>query len=120
MDCNRISAEWGVIGGVVSERLNTYESEHDFTAVSEIFAMAQKLRTCLETAVSHVKTQGDATFHEYHARRLVDISTDAVLSYLLCIDALASERKQKIAQIFIGRANRTNTINGSVSVSRYA
>jgi len=99
-----VAAIGGVMGGVVSERLNTYESEHDFSPVSDIFAMAQKLRTHLETAISYVKEQGDATLQEFHARRLIETATDTILSYLLCIDALASERKQKIARIFIGRA----------------
>ncbi len=99
-----VAAMGGVMGGVVSERLNTYENDHDFSPISDIFDMAQKLRTQLETAVSHVKAQGDATFQEYHARRLVDTAADTIMSYLLCIDALASERKQKIALIFIGRA----------------
>jgi len=100
-----VAAIGGVVGGVVSERLNTYEEDYDFSAIPELFAMAKKLRTHLEKAVSHVKEQGDSKFQEYHARRLVEMATDAIISYLLCIDALASERKQKVAKIFADRAN---------------
>ena len=99
-----VAAMGGVMGGVVFERLNTYEGDYDFSVIPDLFARAQKLRTHLETAVSHVKQQADSTFQEYHARRLVEMATDAIVSYLVCIDALASERKQKVARIYVNRA----------------
>jgi 3-(methylthio)propanoyl-CoA dehydrogenase len=99
-----VAAIGGVVGGVVFEQLNTYEEDNDFSSIPELFSNAQKLRAHLEKAVSHVKGQGDSTFQEYHARRLTEMATDAIVSYLLCIDALSSERKQKVAKIFSDRA----------------
>jgi len=94
----------GIITGVVFARLGDYENSYDFSPVAEQFEKAQVLRTHLETAVSHVKERGDKMYQEYHARRLVEMGVDAVLSYLLCVDALYSERKKKVAQFFISQA----------------
>ena len=101
-----VAAIGGVMGGVVMENLNAYEGDHDLCSpvASVTFGMARELRSCLETAVSHVKQKKDATFQEYHARRLVEMAADTIIGYLLCIDALVSERKHKVAAIYVGRA----------------
>jgi hypothetical protein len=79
------------------------------------------LRAHLESAVSHVKEKNEASFQEYHGRRLVDMAVDVVLAYLLCIDALASERKRKVARLFLAKAEprvtsiRDYILSGDVS-----
>ena len=93
-----------MVGGVIFERLNDYESDNDFSEVGELYDSAQKLRARLEAAVSHIKEKADADFQEYHSERLVNMATDTLLAYLLCIDALKSDRKKKIAQLFIAGA----------------
>ncbi len=99
-----LGAVGGVVGGVIFERLNDYESDNDFSEVGELYDSAQKLRARLEAAVSHIKEKADADFQEYHSERLVNMATDTLLAYLLCIDALKSDRKKKIAQLFIAGA----------------
>jgi len=99
-----VAAIGGVIAGVVSERLNEYESENDFSTVSDLIETARELRTRLESAVSHVKEKKDAAFQEYHARRLVEAATDTITGYLLCRDALISDRKKKVAMAFLSKA----------------
>jgi hypothetical protein len=99
-----VAAIGGVIGGVVFERLGEYERNNDFEPVSDLFAIIREFRTQLESAVSHVKDKGDSNYQEFHAKRLVDMATDTILSYLLCIDAIKSERKKKVAQLFISKA----------------
>ena len=99
-----LGAVGGVVGGVVFERLNDYESDNDFSEVNELYQSVQKLRSRLEAAVSHIKEKADADFQEYHSERLVDMATDTLLAYLLCIDALKSDRKKKVAQLFIAAA----------------
>lgn len=101
-----VGAVGGVVGGVVFERLNEYEHEHDFGAVNALFTSAQQLRTRLEAAVSHVKEVSDPNFQEFHAERLVEMATDSVIAYLLCVDGLHSERKGKLAHLFIAAAQR--------------
>lgn len=99
-----VAAIGGVIGGVIFERLNEYENDNDFAAVADSFKTAHQIRTHLEVAVSHIKKKNDSTYQEYHSLRLVDMATDTIISYLLCIDALKSDRKEKIAQLFISKA----------------
>ncbi|MFH1602389.1 MAG: acyl-CoA dehydrogenase family protein, partial [Pseudomonadota bacterium] len=101
-----VGAVGGVVGGVVFERLNDYEHEHDFDGVKALFASAQQLRTRLEAAVSHVKEVADPNFQEFHAERLVEMASDTIIAYLLCIDSLHGERKCKLAHQFISTAQR--------------
>jgi hypothetical protein len=101
-----VGAVGGVVGGVVFERLNEYEHEHDFGGVKALFTSAQQLRTRLEAAVSHIKEVSDPNFQEFHAERLVEMATDTIIAYLLCVDSLHSERKSKLAHLFISAAQR--------------
>jgi alkylation response protein AidB-like acyl-CoA dehydrogenase len=101
-----LGAVGGVVGGVVFERLNEYEHDHDFDTVKALFASAQQLRTRLEAAVSHVKEVSDANFQEFHAERLVEMATDTVIAYLFCIESRNTERKAKLAHQFILAAQR--------------
>ena len=99
-----VAAIGGVIGGVVVERLNDYENDTDYFGVTELFSQVQGFRVHLESAVSHVKEKKDPAFQEFHASRLVNMATDTIIGYLLCRDALKSERKKKLASIFISKA----------------
>ncbi|MCG6894547.1 MAG: acyl-CoA dehydrogenase family protein [Desulfobacteraceae bacterium] len=99
-----VAAIGTVLGGGISELLSAYEEEYDFSPVSERFAQAEQLRRDLEAAVSAVKQAGDPAFQEYHSRRIVETAIDAVTGYRLCIDALYSERKRKVAALFLARA----------------
>ncbi len=99
-----LAAMGGVIGGVLSERLNEYEEDSDFSAISELFQPVQKMRTQLEMAISHIKEKGDAGYQEFHATRLVNMAMDVINSYLLCRKALLSERKKTVAKLYISKA----------------
>ena len=99
-----VAAIGGIITGVLFERLNSYEEAHDFSSVQDVFSRARQFRTKLESAVEHVKEKNDSAYQEFHAARIVDITLDTIISYLMCIDALYSERKKKIAEMFVSRA----------------
>lgn len=99
-----VAAIGGVIGGVAFERLNDYERENDFTSVSSTIEQVRNMRGHLETAVSFVKEKKDSAFQEFHALRLVNMATDVLIAYLLCMDALKSDRKKKVASLFISKA----------------
>ncbi|MFZ7125258.1 MAG: acyl-CoA dehydrogenase family protein [Desulfobacterales bacterium] len=99
-----VAAIGGVVTGVLFERLNSYENEADFSPVSDLFDATQQFRTHLEKAVSFIKDRRDPQLQEFHAGRLVGMATDTTLAYLLCIDALKSDRKKKVARAFISRA----------------
>ncbi len=100
-----LAAVGGVIGGVVSERLNEYEEDSDFSTISDIFQPVLKMRVQLEMAISHIKEKGDAGYQEFHVTRLVNMATDVVNSYLLCRNALLSERKKSVAKLYISKVS---------------
>lgn len=99
-----VAALGGVTSGLVSERLNEYESEYDFSKEPDLQKKIAELRTNLEVAISHVKKRDDKLSIEFHARRLTEMAILAINSYLLLIDGLKSERKRHIANIYIGKA----------------
>jgi len=99
-----VAATGALMKGTVSKRLEDYEKNHDFGPVPELFEGAKKLREMLESSIAHVQEKADPTYSEYHARRLVDMAADTIISYLLCIGALASDKKKKIAALFISKA----------------
>jgi hypothetical protein len=99
-----VAAIGGVVTGEIFSRLNDYEAEHDFSQLQQELEQARQLRAYLESAVAKVKEQKDPAFQEFHAGRLVDMALQTVLGYLLCIDALHSARKQRVAGIFLSRA----------------
>jgi len=116
-----VAAIGGVMGGVAADQLNRYEAEHDLSSHPELFAPAKKVAAHLQTAIEHVREQKDSAFQEYHAKRLVDMAIDAITCYLVCIDALASERKRKVARIFTDRATHrvTSALNHILSGDRW-
>ncbi len=93
----------GVLTGEVFNRLNDYEAAHDFAAVQELISQARECRGHLESAVEHIKSKKDSDFQEFHAGRLTDMAQEVIISYLLCIDALYSDRKKTVAGIFLSR-----------------
>jgi len=99
-----LAAVGGIISGVIFERLNDYEKEHDFSAIAESFNKAKELRKYLEKAVNHIKNKNDKVYQGYHERRLVEMGNDVIISYLMCIDALKADRKKIVAHLFIAKA----------------
>ncbi len=106
-----VGAIGSLITGVVSERLDEYEAAHDFSPVEPLFSRARDLRLSLEQAVDLVREQNDAELQQYHAGRLVEMANDAVMAYLLCIDALTSEAKMATARVFLSKAGGRSSAN---------
>ncbi len=98
-----VAAIGGIVSGVIFDRLDEYEN-NDFSSVSELYKKAQGIRKHLEDSVTFVKDKNSSEFQEFHSGRLVDLAIDTILSYLLCMDALHSERKKKVANLFIQKA----------------
>ncbi|MEE8376913.1 MAG: acyl-CoA dehydrogenase family protein [Candidatus Aminicenantaceae bacterium] len=98
-----VAAIGGIFSGIIFDRLDEYEN-NDFSSVSELYSRTQELRKHLEDSVTFVKGRNSREFQEFHAGRLVDLAADTILSYLLCLDAIHSERKKKVANLFIQKA----------------
>lgn len=99
-----VAAIGGVIGGVVNSLIGDYEERYDYSGVAELHNGAKVLLAKMDEAVAYIKEKGDKEYQEYHAGRLVGIATDTIISYLLCADATKSDRKKKIADLFIAKA----------------
>jgi len=99
-----VGAIGGILGGLVLDRLNDYEAESDFSGIPTLSRIARQMKGDLERAVTHVKDRDDPVFQEYHSGRLVEMATETIVGYLLCRDALKSQRKRKTAQIYLSKA----------------
>ena len=96
-----VAAIGGIVKGTAMERIREYEKEFDFSAVSELHKTVKEMSALLEQAIAHVKGKGDPEFQEYHARRLVEMTTYVIIGYLMLRDASFSYRKREIAQFFL-------------------
>jgi len=99
-----VAALGGIVSGVIFDRLDEY-GNNDFSSVPKLYTKAREFRKHLEKTVTFIKDKHNHEFQEFHARRLVEMAIDTILSYLLCIDALHSERKKKVANLFIQKAS---------------
>ncbi len=99
-----IAAIGGVTSGLILEAFSDYENDIDFTTVADLFEQVKRFRTNIEVAIGHVKEKNDKLFTEYHSARLVRMSSDTMNCYLLCKDAIKSERKKAVAKAYIAKA----------------
>ena len=117
-----VAAIGGVMGGVVSDWLNGFETEHDFSPVRALFERASACRRQLESAIAHIKEKRDGRLQEFHAARLVSMATDTIIAHLLTRDAASAKRKQKVAEVFLVealpriKANRDYIESGKTAV----
>lgn len=101
-----VAAIGGVLGGVASDWLDLCEAENDLSSVADLYMLAKENRQKLEDAVAHIRNRKDKAYQEFHAARVVALATDAILSYLVCRDAIFEERKRKIARVFLIEAGQ--------------
>lgn len=99
-----VAAIGGVVSGVVDSFLELFQAENDLSAAGPLLDQAVLLKSKLDEALALVKKEGDREFQDYHAGRLVWLATDVILAYLLCRDAVRSERKRTLAGIFMAKA----------------
>lgn len=95
-----VAAIGGVTSGVAQGILDEYEQDN-YSHCQTLLKSVQKARNNFEKALIHAKGVEDSEFLTYHSRRLVEMTTDLVISFLLMRDAGYSERKKKVAETFI-------------------
>ena len=95
-----VAAIGGVTSGTAAAVLDEYDSE-DYSYAPELHKKLQKTRLEFDKSLIGVKEMDDDNFVTFHSRRCVEMVTDLVQGYLLLRDANHSERKMKIAGIFI-------------------
>jgi alkylation response protein AidB-like acyl-CoA dehydrogenase len=98
-----VAAIGPVTSGVAQMILNEYDSAK-YSYGAELLAKVRETRKVFDEVLEFVKAYKDhEQFLTYHSRRLVEMATDLIISYLLLRDGNHSERKQKVAAIFIAK-----------------
>ncbi|MDR0598136.1 MAG: acyl-CoA dehydrogenase, partial [Treponema sp.] len=100
-----VAAIGPVTSGVAQSILDEYD-QADYSRAPALVEQVRAARKLFDGTLAHVKTyqgEGQEQFAAYHARRLVEMATDLVISYLLLRDAAHSERKLQVAAVFIAR-----------------
>jgi alkylation response protein AidB-like acyl-CoA dehydrogenase len=96
-----VAAIGPVTSGVAQMILDEYDRA-DYSHSPHLLAKIRDSRKIFDETLDYVKAyEGHASFLTYHSRRLVETATDLVIAYLLLRDGGYSERKQKVAAIFI-------------------
>ena len=105
-----VAAIGGLTSGTITNALDEYESE-DFSHAPDLHKALLTARNKFEKALVYIKGIEDTDLVSYHARRMVEMATDLIQSYLLLRDAHHSERKLKIAETFIEKMGTRITMN---------
>ncbi len=96
-----VAATGGVMSGVAASVMDEFEGE-DWSAVPASLVDAIKhMRTTFEKAQLAVREAANEQFTAFHARRLVEMAADIIISWLMLRDGRHSERKLKAAEIFV-------------------
>ncbi|RKX72846.1 MAG: acyl-CoA dehydrogenase [Spirochaetes bacterium] len=95
-----VAAIGGVTTGTAISIMDEYESE-DFSHAEELHKQLHKARLNFEKTLVGIKDVDKPDFITYHARRVVEMATDIIIGYLMIRDAAHSDRKMKVAEIFI-------------------
>ncbi|MCL1815425.1 MAG: acyl-CoA dehydrogenase family protein [Treponema sp.] len=98
-----VAAIGPVTSGIAQMILDEYDQE-TYSHSPELLEKIREARKIFDETLEYAKTYKDHDqFLTYHSRRLVEMATDLVISYLLLRDGNHSERKQKVAAIFIAK-----------------
>jgi alkylation response protein AidB-like acyl-CoA dehydrogenase len=98
-----VAAIGPVTSGVAQMVMDEYDKAN-YNHSSDLLAKVRDARKVFEEALEYAKAyEGHGQFLTYHSRRLVEMATDLILSYLLLRDGNHSERKQKVAAVFIAK-----------------
>jgi len=96
-----VAAIGPVTSGIAQMILDEYDAVN-YTFGQELLAKIRETRKIFDEVLEFAKTNKEhEQFLTYHSRRLVEIATDLVISYLFMRDGNHCERKQKVAEIFI-------------------
>jgi alkylation response protein AidB-like acyl-CoA dehydrogenase len=102
-----VAAIGAVTSGTAQAILDEYDSA-DYSYGAELLAQVRDARKLFDETLDYIKAytsqpEAHAQFVTYHSRRLVEMATDLILSYLLLRDGGHSERKLKVAAVFIAK-----------------
>jgi alkylation response protein AidB-like acyl-CoA dehydrogenase len=98
-----VAAIGPVTSGIAQMILDEYDAA-GFNHSPELLEKVREARKVFNEALEYAKTSKcHDQFLTYHSRRLVEMATDLIQSYLLLRAGNHSERKQKVAAVFIAK-----------------
>jgi alkylation response protein AidB-like acyl-CoA dehydrogenase len=96
-----VAAIGPITSGVAGMLLDDYDNAQ-YSHSPQLLEMIRCARKEFDEALEYAKAyKGHAQFLAYHSRRLAEMATDLIQSYLLMRDGSYSERKRNVAAIFI-------------------
>lgn len=96
------------IGGVTSGTAMDYIDElndGDFGFMGDDYKLVMKAKDKLADTIALAKASENKDFITYHSRRLVEMATAIIQSFMLMKNARQSDRKKKVASMFIEKAS---------------
>ncbi len=96
-----VAAIGSVMSGVAAGIMDEYASEDWSNTPVHLIKGIEKMRMQLEKSILFVKEAASEEVASFHARRLVEMTTDIIIAWLFLRDARHSERKILLAETFI-------------------
>jgi len=101
-----VAAIGALLKGTASERLDEYEALYDYSTFPDLEKKLKQFRSVLEKTLEYIRQCDDGRLKDFHSRRLVEMAAQTIISYLLTASALKSDRKKKVARIFMEEAEQ--------------
>jgi len=96
-----VAAIKGVLTGVYLKQIRGYEASINQPEYDYLKRTLMEMTTEYEQATQTVLEVKDADYQDFHARRLVEMAGNIIISYLLLCDAMRNAKFHKIAAVFV-------------------
>jgi len=103
-----VAAIRGVTTGVFRSRIQEYEAMEYNPDLEYLLRILKNLTADYDAAIKTVTEVNDNEYLDFHARRLVEMAGNIIMSYLLLQDTMRDKEYQTTAQIFVKMAQAEN------------
>lgn len=104
-----VAAIRGITNNTFREKLNDYNSQITHPELQNLKSSLIKMTSQYDHVYSKIKDTADQELLDFHARRLVEMMGNIIISYLLLLDTQRDIQYLSSAQTFIKYANAQNT-----------
>ncbi len=103
-----VAAIRGVTTGLFTKQMEEYAEQITNPELDFLKRILTEMTAEYETTVALVVEKKDAEYMDFHARRLVEMVGNIVMSYLLLLDSMRSAEYRNSAEVYIKRAKAQN------------
>lgn len=104
-----VAAIRGITNNTFREKLNDYNSQITHPELQNLKSSLIKMTSQYDHVYSKIKDTADQELLDFHARRLVEMMGNIIISYLLLLDTQRDIQYLSSTQTFIKYANAQNT-----------